>query len=249
MTSTLELSDIAGPVVIDDRHGVVTISGNNAVGVFQVDLGVTATIFGLSITGGNAYQGGGISDSGTLTVEDCVIEENIASEFGGGIVNSGPGRLMISGCDIESNSGVHGGGVCHYSSSGQGGGVSISSSTISKNKAGPGSGGGIAVFQGALTIQKSFVTDNSASDGGGIFGGQTYVTFTIDSTTISSNTSTVDAGGIYTLEALAIAEGERHFVEHRNEVWRRNRVLQRTDGRRQHHHRQRRRHPGWWNLR
>ena len=51
--ATLALSETAGPEVIDGPGaGVVSISGGGAVGVFDVDSGVTATITGLTISGG-----------------------------------------------------------------------------------------------------------------------------------------------------------------------------------------------------
>ena len=46
----------------------MTVSGNNASRVFQVDAGVTASISGLTITGGNSSGGGGgVLNYGTLS--------------------------------------------------------------------------------------------------------------------------------------------------------------------------------------
>ncbi len=57
----------------------MTISGGNASRVFQVDEGVTATITGLTISGGRAVgNGGGVSNSGTLTMTDCTVSGNTA---------------------------------------------------------------------------------------------------------------------------------------------------------------------------
>ena len=52
---TLVLSDTVTPVAIQGpASGTVTISGGGAVGVLQVDAGVTATMAGLAITGGSS---------------------------------------------------------------------------------------------------------------------------------------------------------------------------------------------------
>ena len=57
LASTLELSETAGPEVIDGPGaGTLTISGNDAVRVFLVDQGVTATISNLTISGGSVLQ-------------------------------------------------------------------------------------------------------------------------------------------------------------------------------------------------
>ena len=94
LSSTLVLSETAGPEVIDGPGAsLVTVSGNNAVGVFSVVNGVTATLTGLTISGGStAGNGGGIDNGGTLTVTGCTIDNNAIVTFfggGGGIYNAG----------------------------------------------------------------------------------------------------------------------------------------------------------------
>ena len=62
LSSTLELSESAGPEVIQGPgSGLVTISGNNAVGVFLVDSGVTACLSGLTISGGTPTMVGALT--------------------------------------------------------------------------------------------------------------------------------------------------------------------------------------------
>ena len=47
--------------------------------MFQVDTGVTASISGVTITGGNAgYDGGGLYNYGTTTLTNCTISGNSA---------------------------------------------------------------------------------------------------------------------------------------------------------------------------
>ena len=65
LASTLVLSETAGPEVIDGPGAsIVTVSGNNAVEVFSVANGVTASLSGLTISGGLAYSGGRPLDRG-----------------------------------------------------------------------------------------------------------------------------------------------------------------------------------------
>ena len=99
--------------------------------MFQVDGGVTATLAGLTISGGSAGNGGGIANDGTLTVTDTTIEDNTAMYFGGGIFNGG--TLTITGSAIESNTitnsccGAAGGGVYNF------GTMTVSDSTVTGN--------------------------------------------------------------------------------------------------------------------
>ena len=77
-----------GTVAINGPAAGVTISGDNASGVFLVDSGVTASMSGLTITGGKATYGGGIYNEGTLTLTGTTISGNSASSVGGGLYNS-----------------------------------------------------------------------------------------------------------------------------------------------------------------
>ena len=61
-------------------------------GVFSVRRGVTASITGLTITGGLAAgSGGAIDNSGTLTLSNLAVTGNAAS-FGGGVANEADGH-------------------------------------------------------------------------------------------------------------------------------------------------------------
>jgi len=145
LTSTLDLSEQPWPEVIQGPGAnALTISGNNAVQVLHAEAGTTATVSGLTLTGGNGArdgqfnQGGGIENDGTLTVTGCTITKNTVNDgWGGGIINeSYNGFLMVS------------------------------DSIISDNSATGGDGGGIANF-GVATITNSTITNNSAIDSGG----------------------------------------------------------------------------------
>ena len=66
LENTLVLSEAAGPEMIEGTASeLVTISGNNALPVLQVDTSVTAELYGLTISGGSATPGaGGIDERG-----------------------------------------------------------------------------------------------------------------------------------------------------------------------------------------
>ena len=60
----LVLADSSGSLTIQATSGVTTIDAGGASEVLDVESGTTATLDGLTITGGSAYNGGGIDNSG-----------------------------------------------------------------------------------------------------------------------------------------------------------------------------------------
>ncbi len=89
----LELSDTTGPETITGPSVGVTVNGGGLSRVFQVDNLVTASISGLTITGGNAGSGngGGVLNEGSVALTNCTISGNAAGGsypggFGGGRV-------------------------------------------------------------------------------------------------------------------------------------------------------------------
>ena len=70
----------------------MTVNAGGASRVFQIDCGVTASISGLTITGGHAdYNGGGLANyGGKLTLTDCTVSGNTPATpqsfpYGGGV--------------------------------------------------------------------------------------------------------------------------------------------------------------------
>ncbi len=109
-SGTLDLTNTVGTTTITGPTAGVTISGGNAVQVFDVASQVNATISGLTITEGNADEGGGLYNSGTVTLNDCTISGNSAGGNGGGVYNYGNrsthygATLTLNGCTISGNS-------------------------------------------------------------------------------------------------------------------------------------------------
>ena len=87
----------------------VTVDAGGASRVFQVDGGVTASISGLTITGGStAGNGGGLANyGGNVTLTNCSVSGNsstatTASTGGGGIFTSG-GETTLTNCIVSGN--------------------------------------------------------------------------------------------------------------------------------------------------
>ncbi len=187
---------------------LVTVSGNNASRVFEIETGATVSLDGLIVADGLVTDdnGGGIKNSGTLTLDSSIVRgdsarrsANLSPGNGGGISNSG--TFTVSNSTISGNlADRYGGGI--YNSGGM---LIVSDSSISDNTIGnnltAGGGGGICNSGGILMMSNSIITGNSAgssSYGGGI---------DIDGISVRSNVEVINSiissneagygGGIY----------------------------------------------------
>jgi hypothetical protein len=186
--------------------------------VFTVTSG-TVTISGLAIANGVAASGGGVYNSGTLTISDARISQNdrgIPSEInGGGIYNSGNlsvGASTISGNGGNNCFGCGGYGAGIYNSNT--GSLTINDSTISGNVLAGWSFDALAyavgagVFNGGtLTISNSTISHNRAEtlscsydcESRGVAGGignWGTATLMISNSTVSGNSANNSVGGI-----------------------------------------------------
>ncbi len=118
----------------------LTISGNNAVRVLQVN-GSTLALDGVTITAGN----------------------NAGGQGGGIYIHDTKSKLTFTNSVVSGNSAASGGGIFTW----HGGSLTVINSTISGNQA-TGSGGGIYTQNGVTTVTNSTISDNSGSPGGGI---------------------------------------------------------------------------------
>lgn len=181
-----------------------------------VPSGVTASVSGMTITSAAPIGSGGIANSGTLTLRDCVVNNNhntpLIGAIGGGIHSTG--TLTVTRCIFGSNQARGGGGaiansgtltvtgsVFNTNLSAVGGGaifndttgtLTVTDSTFHANSGG-GGGGGIENW-GTATVVRSTLDGNSAQHGGGIVN-TGHVTVT--NTTLSGNSATgsTDQGG------------------------------------------------------
>lgn len=156
---------------INKATGSLTIEGNgytlsrNSVPsefrILTINAGVV-TIDRLTISGGNAFYGGGIYSSGTLTLTNCTVSGNTAGGDGGGICNEY--GMTLTNCTVSGNtSNGSGGGIYNYYST-----LNMTNCTVSGNTAG-GNGGGIYSQYGTLTLIRNIVSGNSAAIGSEIY--------------------------------------------------------------------------------
>src|SRR5262245_4322479 len=97
--------DIEGP-----GAAKLTVSGDHASRVFDVQGGVTVTIAGLTIADGKVVDdlGGGIAneDGSTLYLVNDTVADNTAFGIGGGVWNDGGATLVVSGSTFTGNKAI-----------------------------------------------------------------------------------------------------------------------------------------------
>jgi MBG domain/Bacterial Ig-like domain (group 3)/Right handed beta helix region len=193
---------------------LLTIKGGGPSSSFSViteDGGVTASIRGLTITGGHTnttLNGAGINTSGNLTLTDCTITGNSADKGGGGIVSYGSPTapyptLTMNECTVSDNTaggfaGLGGGGIFTW----RGAILSLTDCTITGNSAGTGSGGGAGIMSSGYptTLTNCTISGNtSASYGGGLLCDVDNIKFPLNVTdcAIFGNSSGASGGGMF----------------------------------------------------
>jgi hypothetical protein len=164
------------------------VSGGFTSGVFAVATGVAADMSGLTVEDGDTYDGGGIHNSGDLTVTDSRVEGNQGG-VGAGIANVG-GSLTVTTSTLSADYATDvGGGLFNDTGST----ATIADSTLAYDSAD--AGGGL-INEGTMAMVDSTVSDDGANtdDGGGILN---YGTLTLTASTVSDDTTGELGGGIF----------------------------------------------------
>jgi predicted outer membrane repeat protein len=189
-TAELLLTDTSGATTISGPSGGAQVVQRSTAGgtpnfrLFNVGSGVTAAFNNLTITNGNTtVDGGGIFNSGTVTVTNSTVSGNTATTLGGGIYNGS--TLTVTNSTVSGNTAsTFGGGLVSIAL------ATVTNSTISGNTA-KNSGGAIAstntvtLTNVTITGNRSDSDDAGAETGGGLFpnGG----TATLNNTLIAGN--------------------------------------------------------------
>jgi methionine-rich copper-binding protein CopC len=178
----LSLPGKTARVRIDGGSGV-TVDGNNASRVFQVDFGVQAIFAHLTITHGsvsNSDTGAGILNNGMLTVSNSTFSGNSANDVGGAVFNAA--TLTVSNSTLSGNSASSGGGIENA------GTLTLTNSTLAGNTVAY-TGGGID-NEGTVTVSNCTISGNSAgAQGGGINQYDPTLHFVLQNTIVGGNQS------------------------------------------------------------
>ena len=209
---SLGLEDGSGTTTINGA-GNITISGGGATGVFGLSVGAHAVLSGLAIDNGNAGQagdGGGIFNAGTLTINNSTFH-NDEAEIGGGDGGNGGaifnfGALTVSNSTFSNNGAINGGAIENAGGGEIHNNLTISNCTFTGNTAASYANGGAIdnEFQGpSLSINDSTFSTNQAGFGGGIYNG-TGASLSLTNSTVANNTAASWGGGISNNGSLTV---------------------------------------------
>jgi Zn-dependent metalloprotease len=212
------------------QNGYSTINGQFGRRGLVVNQNITATVSRFEFingmptnSGGFLGGGGGIYNSGILTIQDCLVYKNIGSG-GAGVLNVGIMTIRHTMIYKNKTSGFRGGGVYNAGTltisdssihSNQllsdddidytgGGGIYqdegaafISNTTIANNEV-SGSGGGIRISQGSLVLNNVTISGNKAVFGGGIYNAPDYPgTISMKNTILALNAASTSGPNCY----------------------------------------------------
>jgi hypothetical protein len=219
----------------------LTVSGNQQFPVFSVSAGAAVTISGLNIIKGQGMNsllfyshptGGGITNLGTLTVDQCILSGNQVTGrgtggAGGGILNEG--SLLVTSSTLSGNSAI--GDTIHLPLQGAGAGIynagtlTVIDSTLSGNSTSsdPYSYGGGILSWGSLTLINSTLSLNKVGQGhgGGLYigGGSAVIINTLIAGNTAMSGTSPDIGGAVTQanhDLVGIGDGSTGLTNGQN---------------------------------
>lgn len=200
---TMENAAATGDLDISDTltivgNGVV-IDGQGSDRIFHVLNFVTADISGVTIQNGwGGSVGGGIYNQGDLTLSDCTLTDNHATDQGGAIKNITAGSLVMSDCELFLNSADQGGAI--YSNTD----LDITDSSLYLNDADLYGGALYTSGTGVTTLTTTYFGDNVAGERGG--GIAAISSVDLDRCTVEQNWSGIYGGGLYMYTDSAVVD-------------------------------------------
>lgn len=209
LTSTVTIT--GNLTLVGAGAGQTILDGGEAARVVQIVAGAAVILQNLTVTRGRATggdAGGGIANSGDLTLRGVTVTGNASTEHGGGVYSSLVGALTVeAGTDVALNTaGGVGGGIYNL-----GVAMTLTNSTVRDNTAG-GDGGGIFNQGDESTLTNCAVHDNtSGDDGGGIYN---LTAMSITNCTVRDNEAGT-GGGIVNAGGTMTLDGDSHVCENR----------------------------------
>ncbi len=171
-------------------------TGNSALdgGAIYVASGSTAVLDVVTLSANHGGYGGGLENSGALTMTNSLLTGNVVSGSGGGLWNLG-GTALVQRTTFSGNTASEGGGVNTYGVS-----LVLQQVNISDNLASGTHGGGLYHGGGVAFVTNATLSGNRASSpagsGGGIYQ-NSEDNLTLTNVTLVSNQAGLFGGGLY----------------------------------------------------
>lgn len=192
--------------------------------IFFIPAAATASISGMTLEGGNATgttgggimntgnltltnviltsnetdeDGGGIMNLGTLNLNSCIVSYNEATNSGGGIYNAGQSAVAtLTNTVINNNNAQYGAGILNYAGSD----AVLTNSRLSRNVALAG-GGGIDNNNATLILNNTVFDGNSAQSTGGGLENDNGGVVTLTNVTFNANSTSGNGAGLFNYNA------------------------------------------------
>ncbi len=154
--------------IVGPTGGGIFLDGSRAFQILTITAGTASrpvTLANLTLRHGSnsGGLGGGFSNRGAVSLKNCTLAYNTASEGGGGFFSSG--TAILADCTLIGNSstGSNGGGISNNN-----GTLYLTNCTITVNTA-FGIGGGISTLGGLMRLHRCTFSRNHAEAAGGLF--------------------------------------------------------------------------------
>ncbi len=108
-------------IVGNSKIGTI-INANRKGDIFNIGPGITLTLENLTLENGDATNGGAINNQGTLIINDCILQNNTASNYGGAIDNDaldGKATATVTNNTFLNNNAQDGGAIINIGDSGK----------------------------------------------------------------------------------------------------------------------------------
>ncbi|MCA9410214.1 MAG: right-handed parallel beta-helix repeat-containing protein, partial [Candidatus Omnitrophica bacterium] len=179
------------------RLDQLTLTGGNAQnggGILFVP-GAVSHVLDCEIIGNKAHSGGGVyGDSASLTFRRCTFSDNTATSYGGAIAHS-YSNIHFLDCLFENNSSEYGGGISSKFST-----ELIARCVLRGNHSGF-RGGAIEFLRSDTTLAQCLFTDNYSNQGGAVYLDTTTAYYPLKlfivNCTFFLNAGILEAGAIY----------------------------------------------------
>jgi hypothetical protein len=204
--ATGDLDVVNGNLTIVGTDASLThIDANQLDRLFDVQPGAGLSLYGVSLTGGRADEGGAVrvGANATLILESDVLRGNASLTGPGGAVLVSGGFLDTTSTTYDTNTAAAQGGAIAI----RGGTATILAAAITGNSAT--TGGGLAVLNGSATVTFSTFSGNTATGAGGggavatIPSGVT-ASVTLQGSTVVANSATAGVGGLLSAGGFAV---------------------------------------------
>jgi len=174
--------------------------------VFHVLAGGSLTLSGVAVRKGNATSGGGgILSQGILSLTNVLLDGNDGGQQGGGLSNGVGAVATLSNVSIANNRAVQGGGIANFSEV-----LSLNNVTINDNVASAENGGGLLQAgnqaPGALLASVTVAGNTASGSGGGLFVDTGEITMrnsiVANNTLVAGGSSNCAGGGIFSSQGF-----------------------------------------------